>query len=167
MVQGPVASRRTILQGALLWRVLELSPFTGPSPRSAATCWEMYYFVFQEVPLFSKALYPCLVSEGIRNPLNSLPSSQMEFPETNRHIARYSERRIQICSVVRQHFSSIWNQFVSPRALRPKYITSFYGKLVTSDRETDRQNKIPTSVHLNSISPEFQHSHRTNRKINP
>ena len=46
--------------------------------------------------LFSKALYPCLVSEGIRNPLNSLPSSQMEFPETNRHIARYSERRIQI-----------------------------------------------------------------------
>lgn len=111
---------------------------------------------------------PCLVSEGLRNPLNRLPKSQMEFHETKRHTGRYSEGfRFELWPDRWQHFSSIWSQLVSLRTLVPKYSTILLeNSFLLLGRQTG-ETKDPDSGHRDQMSPKLWCSHRTNRKTNP
>lgn len=123
----------------------------------AATYWEMRVFlpipIFQERGDSSPSLWIHAYSQrASETHLIACPGvkwNSMRLTDASKDTQREGFR-FDLWSDRWQCFSSIWNQFVSPRVLLPKYNLILQGNLsLLMERETDKQNKIPSSVHRN------------------
>lgn len=98
-----------------------------------------YVFPFQfskkEVTPLSKPLSPCLVSEGIRNLLSSLPKSEMQFHKTKKHWKIFREKNSDL--ICGQTDDSVSLPF-EINLLVSEHCTILRG---TSDGERGRQTK--------------------------